>query len=279
MDNALKQRILGIIVLFALIGICISVLLHNNKVEREQGIQRAHQLIAQQQQQATQKTPLTTQVQMTAVAQPTTTTAQPQQTEVAPTTPSTTSVFNTTAPPTTSTPSPTTTKKITKTTTPSTTSTMNNFSPPVTTTHPAITKTTKTKATTTVTTEKTFIVQVGTFSKKSNATALVKALHERGFNATTVSTKTTHGILTKVLVGGEKGLTKAEAETAKLRLKKTLDLNGVISPISTASTHHNTKKSTVAKKKITAHHETKSTNTSTTESAVSQKDSGAVVIP
>lgn len=269
MDNALKQRILGIIVLFALIGICISVLLHNNKTEREKGIQRAHQLLAEQQQrQIAPTTPPTTQNQMTAVSQPT-------EVNQTPATPPTASVFNTTTPATASTsaaPTPTATPAPTKT------SALNNFTPPVTPTHPATTKPSKAKATTTTaTTQKTFIVQVGTFSNKSNTTALVKALHERGFNATAHSTKTSHGILTKVIVGGEKGLTKAEAETAKLRLKKTLDLNGIISPIATSS-HHTTKKPTTTKK-TTPHHETKSTTTSTTESAVSQKDSGAVVIP
>jgi cell division septation protein DedD len=213
MDNALKQRVLGVIVLFALIGICITVLLHNNKVAQQQGLQHARQIIASSQKTTStqQKFPV-----QTNTPTPTSSVAVIAQQPAAPTTDS---VFNdenaveaTPAPSVQTVQSAPISRKKTKSIT-------ETVSTPT-----ATTTITTTNTTTASPATATFSVQVGTFSKRENATALVKALHERGFSsATTQSITTKHGDMTRVVIGGN-GLTRKEAETIKLHLSKNLHL-------------------------------------------------------
>ncbi|HEV2613111.1 MAG TPA: SPOR domain-containing protein [Gammaproteobacteria bacterium] len=294
MDNALKQRILGIIVLFALIGICITVLLHNNKVQREAALQNSRQLIANDQTSLSTPTtthrhhkaattttslPADTTIQQTSVfSQPAVNTqpqeqSQPQQQQAS------TQTFENTAPAaeehaiplnsSTSTVQPTVTPQVvtqpskpksalttssafsTKTlsTKAKTSKTNTNINSPLF----SSTEHSKEKTKTVVT--KAWAVQVGTFSDHQNAMALVKALKGRGFTATTQSVKTKHGNMTRVVIGAS-GLTRQQAETTKLHLSKTLQLHGILSPV-TKKTAEKTERKVV--------HTTKSAKAKTTE--------------
>lgn len=270
MDNALKQRILGVIVLFALIGICITVLLHNNKVsQRQQMREPRHHLIAQTESQPTEALPPPPTLKEIAHAKPTpatsvsshedTTTTTVKTTHVKTSTPSTASVFGNTNE------TPTTKPVVTH---PLTSQAMASI-PSVhkTTTLPRIfnsTETTKTTKPEKTLTTKTFSVQVGTFSNRENATALVKALHGRGFAATTQSVKVKHGEMTRVVIG-EKGLTRKEAESIKLRLNKSLHLTGIISPVG-KTTENKTSTPVAHKKNVQLTHAKKATHKTITPS-------------
>jgi len=271
MDTALKQRILGIIVLFALIGICIMVLLQNNKTAQQQSLECARKsIIATQQKQ----TPAQIQTTVPKTNPPTPATAPISAASL------TASVFA--AP-------------VTPTTTPSTPSKSNNtgaiVSPTTTTTTPAaapakiITKPNKPLKTTAVNTAHTtavntnsssssaaYIVQVGQFSKKENALSLAKAINNHGFTATTQSIKTSHGEMTRVIIG-EKGLTHSDAEKTKQKLAKLLKLNSIITPVPVTK---NTQK-TVKIAKTTKITKTKTTAPKTENTATS--DDTDTVIP
>jgi cell division septation protein DedD len=304
MDNALKQRILGIIVLFALVGICITVLLHNNKVARQEGIQKVHQLVEKQIPSTPTSSTTSTETTPSAAAM-TSASVFSQSSEPAPT-PSSSTPVPTEQPLESSVPSSPNVTEQTEQTITQTTSTPSSV-------HHARTKTKTTTSVESVVTPstnnlptesttkssaevvKTFSVQVGTFSNHENALALVKALHERGFNsAIAQSIKTKHGTMTRVVIG-EKGLTRKEAETTKLRLSKTLQLKGIISPVdktteskitekkstssttATKSTHKHTHSATTVSTKS---HETPASAVNTASSTTSDtNNSGAVVIP
>ncbi|RRS06672.1 SPOR domain-containing protein [Pseudoalteromonas sp. J010] len=69
-----------------------------------------------------------------------------------------------------------------------------------------------------------YVIQLGSFSHKSNVDALTSKLRENGFKAFTKPVKTPNGTLTKVFVGPS--LNKAELEAKLPELKKLTKLNG-----------------------------------------------------
>lgn len=292
MDNALKQRILGVIVLFALIGICITVLLHNNKKAQQEGIPTTSSM------QPTRHHRNQTLNAQNALTTQTTQTKNIDNSNANPTQPSTSSVFGNPPPATTattirphitSTPTSTQTTRVTPmtatTTTPRHNTQLLETVPSPVKLQPTRTLTTKPEHTTPITktktfekntkeishatTSKAFAVQVGTFSNRENATALVKALKGRGFTATTSTFKTKHGTMTRVLIG-ERGLTRKQAETTRTRINETFQIKGIITPITqTKTTRTETKKiektakmeKTITKHPLPTTHTTKLLNT------------------
>ncbi|MEJ6473006.1 SPOR domain-containing protein [Pseudoalteromonas piscicida] len=69
-----------------------------------------------------------------------------------------------------------------------------------------------------------YVIQLGSFSHKSNVDALTKKLADNGFKTFTKPVKTPNGTLTKVFVGPD--LNKAELEAKLPELKKLTKLNG-----------------------------------------------------
>ncbi|CAM3542564.1 MULTISPECIES: SPOR domain-containing protein [Pseudoalteromonas] len=69
-----------------------------------------------------------------------------------------------------------------------------------------------------------YVIQLGSFSHKSNVDALTKKLADNGFKTFTKPVKTPNGTLTKVFVGP--ALNKAELEAKLPELKKLTKLNG-----------------------------------------------------
>lgn len=69
-----------------------------------------------------------------------------------------------------------------------------------------------------------YVIQLGSFSHKSNVDALTNKLRGNGFKAFTKPVKTPNGTLTKVFVGPS--LNKAELEAKLPELKKLTKLNG-----------------------------------------------------
>jgi DedD protein len=73
-------------------------------------------------------------------------------------------------------------------------------------------------------TQMAYVIQLGSFSHKSNVEALTKKLTENGFKTFTRPVKTPNGTLTKVFVGPD--LNKAKLEAKLPELKKLTKLNG-----------------------------------------------------
>ncbi|TMP25630.1 DedD protein [Pseudoalteromonas rubra] len=73
-------------------------------------------------------------------------------------------------------------------------------------------------------TQMAYVIQLGSFSHKSNVKALTKKLTENGFKTFTRPVKTPNGTLTKVFVGPD--LNKAKLEAKLPELKKLTKLNG-----------------------------------------------------
>ena len=209
MDNVIKQRILGIIVLLALIGICITILLHNNDNTNIRHTSHHYTLPTStptptvinqapapvqsiQQQQPTQQ--LTPQA------------AQPIQNQ----TPMTQAVR----------PQEPITPIISKVIPKAIPNVMSKTSPqniPATLIHPSKIKHTPAAG--------NFTVQAGTFSKAQNAEKLVKTLQSRGFtSAKTQSVHTKKGTMTRVIVGNQ--LSVDSAKSLQQQLKQKLNLNG-----------------------------------------------------
>lgn len=73
-------------------------------------------------------------------------------------------------------------------------------------------------------TQMAYVIQLGSFSHKSNVEALTKKLTQNGFKTFTRPVKTPNGTLTKVFVGPD--LNKAKLEAKLPELKKLTKLNG-----------------------------------------------------
>nr|WP_290444070.1 SPOR domain-containing protein [Pseudoalteromonas sp. XMcav2-N] len=73
-------------------------------------------------------------------------------------------------------------------------------------------------------TQMAYVIQLGSFSHKSNVEALTKKLTKNGFKTFTRPVKTPNGTLTKVFVGPD--LNKAKLEAKLPELKKLTKLNG-----------------------------------------------------
>ncbi|KAF7787671.1 DedD protein [Pseudoalteromonas rubra] len=73
-------------------------------------------------------------------------------------------------------------------------------------------------------TQMAYVIQLGSFSHKSNVDALTKKLTQNGFKTFTRPVKTPNGTLTKVFVGPD--LNKAKLEAKLPELKKLTKLNG-----------------------------------------------------
>nr|WP_275442661.1 SPOR domain-containing protein [Pseudoalteromonas sp. OOF1S-7] len=73
-------------------------------------------------------------------------------------------------------------------------------------------------------TQMAYVIQLGSFSHKSNVEALTKKLTQNGFKTFTRPVKTPNGTLTKVFVGPD--LNRAKLEAKLPELKKLTKLNG-----------------------------------------------------
>ncbi|WP_440055565.1 SPOR domain-containing protein [Pseudoalteromonas sp. T1lg65] len=82
-------------------------------------------------------------------------------------------------------------------------------------------------------TKMAYVIQLGSFSHKSNVEALTKKLKDNGFKAFTQPVKTPNGTLTKVFVGPD--LNKAELEAKLPELKKLTKLNGRLTQFQVAN--------------------------------------------
>ena len=73
-----------------------------------------------------------------------------------------------------------------------------------------------------------FAVQLGAFSKSSDATALRDRLRSAGFSAFTEAVSTDKGTLTRVRVGPV--LNRAEADQLKVQVKSKVGIDGIVRP-------------------------------------------------
>lgn len=225
MDSTLKQRILGIFILLALLGFCLTILLHNNKNSQPRIApintnppitQTTNAMLSNNSQNVfvAKPTPIPAPTVVTPAPAPVVAAPVPvvqQKTVVAPAPVVKPVSIPTPAPTIVAAPKPVAVAK-------------DLYTLPA---KQKATKIIKQKTKAEPRSMSGAVVQVGTFSLNANAETLVQKLHKAGFNAKAEKINTAKGKMTRVIVG-HKNLDHAQAKILRDKLKNKMNLTGII---------------------------------------------------